>query len=451
MNTLLLLLGQRPWSARSSVSLLTKVFLAVSVFSVEMQAATWRGFGSIRSLAGVNAVLAALALWAWRPAAGAGVPPVAAASRVVPMAGVLALGALVLALNVAMPLEAADAYHLERMERIDRLGTLRYDPTSDSKLNMLSSIYEMELADVQQIPVLGPGLVRVHGVVGLALFLLAVGAAGELLGAREAWPWGVVVVVPVVFHQLVLVKNDLVVGVLGLVVLAWVVTRTRTAPLPEIVWASWLTGLAVTIKLTSLPVALVLLVAVAVQRRDGWRPLGAVVLGGALGALAGGLVFTLIENGRLYGTIMPSEDVGPRYAGPADVVTGVARFGVSLVDVGLLTRVWWPGRGGWGGTFGLPLVWAFVVVALRSREVPLARAALLCAGAHFVVFALALPDADVSQRLALAPGLLLVCVAAWLTAEEGGLRSRFGVALVPVMLLSGAQVIRSAFLYLTRS
>jgi hypothetical protein len=255
-----------------------------------------------------------------------------------------------------------------------------------------------------------------------------------------------------VFHQFVLVKNDLVVGALGLVVLAWTMTRARDATWREMVWAAWLMGLSATVKLTSLPVALVLTGVVLLQRtRDRARALGALALGGLIGTASGGFFFTVVENARLYGTIMPSEDVGPRYAGPVEVVAGVARYTLSLFDLGLLTPELWPGRGGWGGTFGLPLIWALVVLLVSATRVPIARTALTCVGVYFLVFALALPDADLSQRLALAPGLLLIAIACAITVDDGGLRSRFGQALIPVLALSGLQIARSAVLYLVRS
>ena len=55
-----------------------------------------------------------------------------------------------------LPVEAADAYQLERIAQIERLGTLDYDPSADPKVNIVTgAFYELMLADLKQIP-LGP-------------------------------------------------------------------------------------------------------------------------------------------------------------------------------------------------------------------------------------------------------------------------------------------------------
>jgi hypothetical protein len=358
---------------------------------------------------------------------------------------------LVTGLNLWNPLEAADPYNLDRVARIGEVGTLAYDPDAEIKTNILSPVYELLAADLQQIPLVGQTVVRLHGVLGLLLYVAAIGAVRELLGARAGWPWTVMLAVPVVFHQLVLFKNDLFVGVLGVVVLAWVLTRVGTAGRTEIVWASWLAGIAVAIKLTSLPLAVILAAAVVLERGERWRALAHVVLGTAAGALAGGLVFTLAENLRVYGDMMPSEGIGSRYAGVTDLLVGVFRFGLSLVDLGLLTRDWWPGRGGWGGTFGLPLIWAFIVLAAGFSWSPHVRRTALIAVVYFVAFAVGMPDADLSHRLALAPGLLVIAVAVHIVNQDMARTLPFRVALVPVVALSAAQIVRSAYLYLLRA
>src|ERR1041384_4945489 len=58
MNLLLLLVGLRVWTG-GPVEIMTRVFWAVSLFSLEMQLVTWSGAGTLRSLAIVNVVLAA--------------------------------------------------------------------------------------------------------------------------------------------------------------------------------------------------------------------------------------------------------------------------------------------------------------------------------------------------------------------------------------------------------
>jgi len=167
MNLLLLLLGVHAW-AGGAVEIMTRVFVAVSLFSLEMQLATWSGAATLRSLALFNVVLAA------------------------------------------------------------------------------------------------------------ALFF--------------------------VFHQYALVKNDLFGAVPALLVLAWIVARLRGASVAEVAWAAWLAGIALGMKLTSFPLALVLAGVVLVERRD-LRVFGAAAGGAAVGLVAGGLLFTRVENSRTYGSI----------------------------------------------------------------------------------------------------------------------------------------------------
>ena len=101
----------------------------------------------------------------------------------------------------------------------------------------------------------------------------------------------------------------------------------------------------------------------------------------------------------------------------AEAVTSVVRYLVSLFDLGTLTRRWWPGRGGWGATYGLPFVWAMGVLFYARRQ-PDVRRTLWLAAAYGIAFAAVYPDADVAHRLVLAPGLLVIAVAAVVTQRE---------------------------------
>jgi hypothetical protein len=451
MNILLLLAGAQPWRAQSALGRFTRVFVAIGVFSIEIQAVTWLHLGSLRTLPVVSLMLAVVAFVAWRPMPAADPARTVRFRDAVPLAAALAMAALVIALNLGLPFEAADPYHLEKIDRIERLGTLTYDPGTEAKVNVLSALYESLLADLRLVPVAGPLLARLHGLWGLLLYLVAIGAARELLpGPRTvSWAWTAALLVPTVFHQLVMVKNDLPVAVAGLVTLAWIVTRSSAAPWREVAWVSWLAGMAVAIKLTTLPLLVVLAGAVVIERWREPRAIAGLAAGALAGIFAGGLAFTLTENLRVYGDLMPVSDEGNRNEGPIEALIGLARFAVSLVDLGLVTRVVWPGRGGWGGTFGLPFIWSIAVVAWSSRRLPLARRTLLCAGIYFLGFATVFPDADVAQRLAMAPALLIVMVA--LSLHAGGELGRaWGRALALVVLLSSAQVARSALLYVLR-
>jgi hypothetical protein len=177
------------------------------------------------------------------------------------------------------------------------------------------------------------------------------------------------------------------------------------------------------------------------------------LLGGFLGAVAGGLFFTLFENARWYGDPLAPAQVaamGNFTSGPGDAAESIGRFAISLFDLGLLTRRLWPGRGGWGGTFGLAFIWALVVLIWSWRRAPEARWALAIAAVHFLVFAGTFPDADVAHRLAIAPALVVMAIAVHLVerGESAGMYAR--PALVAAVALSMVQILRSAALYLMR-
>ena len=454
MNLLLLVAALLPWAA-SPVAVFTRIFLAVSLLSIEMQLVTLSGIGTLYTLPIVNGVLAVL-LVGWQRSAGA---PFArpgwrlALRPAAPWPAIALLGAIVVLLNAWLPLEAADPYHLDRVAQIERLGTLAHDPAADPKVNLVGWVYELILADVRQIPAVGPALVKMHGLFGLLLYSLTVATVYTLLRPPSSrWPVVALIVVAPVFHQLVLIKNDLFVAMPTLVALAWLITRADSASWKEAAWAGWLIGLVAGYKLTNLPLAIIMAGGIiAAGRGRAWRPLGGLALGGLVGAVASGLPLTLWENARVYGDAFasgPVADIGERTSGVAMAAENVARFGISLLDLGLLTPVAWPGRGGWGGTFGLPFIWAMAVLILHCRQAREARWALSIAALHFLLFAAMFTDADLAHRLVLAPALLVIAAAIHLT--DGGERSsRWArVALVPILVLSSAQILRSAVLYL---
>jgi hypothetical protein len=79
----------------------------------------------------------------------------------------------------------------------------------------------------------------------------------------------------------------------------------------------------------------------------------------------------------------------------------------------------------------------------------MARRTLLCAAIYLLAFAAVFPDADLAHRLALGPALLVITVA--LSLHGLGEAPRIlRLALVPVMVVSGAQLARSALLYAMR-
>ena len=450
MNILLLVAGFRAWSG-SPVGILTRVLCAISLFALEMQFVTWTGAATLFSLVPVNAVIAAgLFIWFGRRDRSRSVDTAdaTASRRWLPFA---AIGALVVLLNATLPLEAADPYHLERVERIQQLGTLAYDGDADVRANVMGWLYELVLADLGAVPGAGPVTAKFHGVIGLALYALAAAAILQFVGPAPPVASWLLAVIPVVFHQLVMVKNDLFGAVPAALVLAWVAARSRQAVPAECAWAGFLTGVAVGIKLTSFPIALVFGGALLTDHRRNTTALALAMAGTIVGLIAAGMLFVIIENEAVYGSgLAPFADLGNRNAGPGESAVSVARFGISLADLGLVTRRLWAGRGGWGGTYGLPVVWALCVLAFAWRT-PLAGRTLITGIAYWVAFASVYPDADVAHRLALAPGIVAVAAAAAMLNRDRSIPQWLRRLAWPVVILSGVQIVRSALLYLARA
>jgi len=442
VNLAFLLIAARLWRA-APVEAFARVTLAVALLSLEMQAVTLLGAGDLRSLVLVNAALGAVWFYAWPPR-----PRASAAGTTLPWIAIALLTAIG-ALLATRPLAGADPYHLDRVAQIQRLGTLEYDTAADIKVNVLASSYELVLADLRQTPWIGGLLLRLHALFSLAYFTLGVAAVRRWLPGGRTWCWSAVFIVPVVFHQLAFVKNDLYSATPALVALAWILVRARDAGSREIAAAAALAGLAVAMKWVSFPLALVMAAWIVWHRGRDAAALGALAAGALAGAVAGGLPFTLAQTARWYGhPLEPLAALGNRTTGLTDALTSMGRFALSLFDFGVLTRQWWPGRGGWGATFGAPFIWAVVVTA-GAWASPVARGAALAAACYFAAFAAVYPDADVAHRLVLAPGLLLIAAAAQQTDGDGS-RARWYRRLLAVALaLSAAQIARSLWLYLT--
>jgi hypothetical protein len=454
MNVLLLMAGLRVWSG-TPLDILTRVFLALSLVSLEIQIVTWADVGTVRTLILPNVALAAVLVW-WTSQPRHVGPELEDEARhwryLLPAA--LAIGVVVLFLNNTLPLTPVDPYHLERVERIEHVGTIAYDPTvdrNDPRLNSLNWLYEFLIVDVKLIPMIGERVLRNHGFVGLTLYALTASAMLRLLQVPPGWLGVMLLSVPLVFHQLVLIKNDLIGGLPAAVVLAWMVSRVRNAPVHEFLWAGWLTGIAVSIKLTTFPLAVVLVAGSLIWRRDV-RAIAALAAGGAAGAVAGGFVFTLIENFRTYGSAVgPLLAITGRPTGLADAAVSILRFTISLFDLGILTRILWPQAGGWGGTYGLPLIWALAVLAVCARRAPQARETLALIVVYWLLCASTNIDMGTAHRYALGPGLLAVAVAIGLASREHFTPLWVRRSAVAVVVLSALQMLRSATLYLIRT
>jgi hypothetical protein len=460
VNLLLLAIAFRAWSG-SALSAYLRIMAAVAAFSLEVQLATWFHAGNLRSIRLLNlAGAVAGVLWHSYRRSTAGradlqeQPPrsrdaTIAAARLPPFIAIAALALTSGLLASSRPVMGADPYHLHRVDQITSLGTLAYDPAAlDIKINALAGVYELLLADLR-IPGMSTALVRFHGVFGLGLYLLVIAVVNTWIGVRRRWLLIALLVVPVVFHQLVLVKNDLFGALPAVVALVWVVTRGPDMSARETATAAALAGFAVGIKISSAPVALVIGGFVVLDHRRDWRLVAPTLAAGIAGAFAGGLLFTLVENELVYGgALQPYMSLGNRYEHATDAVTGLGRFAISLLDLGTVSPRLWPGRGGWGSTFGLPMIWALMVLALHWREVQVRRA-LVAAGVCFVGFAASYPDADIAHRMVIGPGLLLVAIALGCVDRDERRRPALRIALIPVLALSALQIGRSTAAYLT--
>jgi hypothetical protein len=448
VNLAILLAAARVWRA-TPIDAFARATLAIALLSLEMQAVTLLGEGSLSSLLVVNVLLGAVWLYAWPPRARERLTDTAVSPTALPWAtiGVLVAIATLLATR---PLVGADPYHLDRVAQIQRLGTLEYDTSADIKVNVLASSYELVLADLAQTPWIGGLLLRLHALFSLAYFTLGVTAVRQWLPGGRTWCWSALFAVPVLFHQLAFVKNDLYSATPALVALVWIVMRSRHAPAREVGAAAALVGLAVAMKWVAFPLGLVMAIGIAWQRPHDVPALAALAGGAVAGALAGGLPFTLAQTARWYGhPFEPLAELGNRTTGPLDALTSVARFALSLLDFGAITRRWWPGRGGWGTTFGAPFIWAVAVAAARWTASPQVRAAGLASASYFVTFAAVYPDADVAHRLVLAPGLLLIAVAAQQTEGDTTAARVVRGTLAIALAVSGAQIARSLWIYMS--
>ena len=445
MNLSILLISSQAWRA-APVDAFARVTLAIALLSIEMQAVTLLGTGTLRSLPLFNLALGAVWLWARPPRSRS--EPRDAGRTTLPWPAIAALAAVALVL-ATRPLAGADPYHLDRVAQIQRLGTLEYDVAADIKVNVLASSYELLLADLAQTPWVGGWLLHAHALFGLAYFTLGVAAVRQWLPGGQPWCWSALFLVPVVFHQLAFVKNDLYSATPAFVALAWTIVRAREAPVREVAAAAALAGVAVAMKWVAFPVAGVMVAWMLWHRARDTSALAALALGGLSGAVAGGLAFTLAQTARWYGhPIEPLAALGNRTTSLGDAATSLARFAISLFDFGALTRQWWPGRGGWGATFGAPFIWAVAAAAARWTS-PVMRSAALASTCYVVAFAAVYPDADVAHRLVLAPGLLLIAAAAQQTEGDDVRAVWLRRLLAAALVLSAAQIARSLWLYLS--
>jgi hypothetical protein len=349
--------------------------------------------------------------------------------------------------------EAADPYHLVRVWALSTYGSLQPIASEDSKINTLGYLYELTLAD----GTLGSGALQAWvGMQGPLLYIAYVLVVGWALLRHRSSPGALAIVllclVPVVFHQGILVKNDLFAALLLIPALVLLYRFTATTPVITAVWIGLLAGLAASVKVTTATFGL------AAALFLPWTPAAsslksrlAAVAGFVIGVVTGGVVWVAVQNVSVYGSLAgPTADTGNVNESFQAALISLARFVISWFDMNLLTRQIWPGRGGWGGAFGPPFIWAIALLLLRYRQEPAARRALGIAICCLVPFGLIYPDADVAHRMAIAPAVFVILAAIGLELRRGTLSGRTPVAIAAAVavIASGALLARSSLAYL---
>jgi hypothetical protein len=430
MNLLLLLLAAaavlpigpaaRPWVP----------VVALSILSLQMQLITVTRTGALTSLTWVNAGLVTLLLLspvsrgrmrAWIGALATDIVATCRTGirdvreldrlpRIISSLTLIFVAVFIVLWALLFVPETPDPYHLMKVVNIERTGTLAYVPAADLKINVLSHLYELLLADARQIPLIGTFWLNGQGLLLFVIYGLAAIALMRqpLQHQPSVPPWLFLLAIPALFHQFMLINNDIL--AFGLSLAALLLLQKGASGDSSALLIGWLGGLACAVKPTCFPIALAAMVFAPEPGRFGSLRLRLVAAAGIIiGAVAGGVLFHLWSNANVYGFALQAyESLGNRTTTLRGSIKSVTRFVLSLADGGLLTRRIWPGRGGWGGNLGWVVSVSILLLALRSvRELPARRALALCA-TTLLAFAAVYPDADVAHRMVLGPGVFAV-------------------------------------------
>lgn len=334
MNLLLLLMAAAAVLPIGRTHRLWVPVVALSVFSLQMQAITVIQIGRLTTLGWVNAGLVALLLLfpasrrrmlSWT---GALVTDIAAACRtgirelrdldrmpriISSLALTLVAVFIVLWALLFVP-ETPDPYHLMKVVNIERTGTLAYLPVADLKINILSSLYELLLADARQIPLIGTFWLNVQGLVLFLIYgLFAIALMRQPSQYEPLVPsWLFLFAVPAVFHQFMLINNDIL--AFGLSLAALLLLQEGASSDSRALLIGWLGGLACAVKPTCVPIALAAMIFAPEPRRFGSVRLRLVATtGSVVGAVAGGMLFHLWSNANVYGSALePYASLGNR-------------------------------------------------------------------------------------------------------------------------------------------
>jgi hypothetical protein len=441
------------------------------ILSAETQIATWLGAPlELWQLAIAHAAILGLAL-ASRDARArlASRLGIVRSLPAVPRAAVAVLG-LLLAVLVARAVlfvpESADPYHLVKTALLADTLSLRHLPVLDSKINVLGYLYELGLADLAMgtealqrwAGLQGPLLVGIYfAAVLLILSAFAMKATADERQTGAAVPWHALLLpclIPAVFHQGILVKNDLFAALLALPALLILYDEHATSRLGRCAAAGLLAGLAASVKATMLPVGLA--IAICLPRTPDTvarRTRAAAGAGFLAGIVIGGLAYVSLANVATYGTVTGPISSGNLVTSVTGAGVSLGRFVMSWFDASLVTRNLWPDRGGWGGAYGPAFVWALMVLAVHSVRNQRARRAMTITLVCLVPFGLLYPDADLAHRMALAPAVFAIIAAIEIEAARGAFQ-RWGpsaVAAALCVVVSAAMIARSSAAYLQQA
>ena len=432
MNLLLLLATAWSLAIHARYGLLWSILLALCAFSLEMQFLTVVAVGDHRTVTVINvgvflltqlfprcriALVASLrdvatgltnSIYRLRVAVGT-----APSCLVRLILCLLAIPILIVGLRGVLYLpESADPYHLMKVFQIERSGSLEYIDVLDHKINDLSFFYELLLTDLKATPLVGETLLRISGLLLLLSYLgLILGRlARSDISVQALSLWGCLFFVPVFYPHFFLIKNDYIVFLFAFSALGFIYNSNPGTPIREYVLTGLLVGLSLSLKFTTFPIviALALFLPYGSVRRFLHSRVSAAV-GVLAGVISGGLVFTWLSNLVAYGDVLgPMRFTGNLVSSPSGGVVSLGRFLMSLADLGLVTPVVWPSRGGWGGNLGILFLGLLAIqvwlIASRQQSWRLLALCLTC----FVPFGATYPDADLSHRMVLAPAFLLM-------------------------------------------
>jgi len=291
-----------------------------------------------------------------------------------------------------------DPYHFLRIDWISAHG-LTFNPTPDSRMNA-GYLYELIAADIRIIPGVGGSLfqfVPLWSLIGVAA-LIVIAMQGQY---ARFWLWGNLLFLPLLLLHGRYFKNDLLLGALAFGALWLIYERKR------LFLAGALAGLALATKTTAFPVVIIGAL---------FLPYGAAFLttrlrfgaGAALGAIAGGLLYTQAVTLAGYGEALDAVQVGYMVRTVESAILSLRQFAESV----LLPQMASSGHNDYTYILGFGFLFPALVavyVALAITERLDWQLGAMCA-LYMLLFAASYNLSYQAQRMVIAPGLVLMIV-----------------------------------------